>query len=53
MSFLWNLFLYVSAGLFWLVAGISVYHVYKGAYGTNEKVRTHETIVSVLRKAKQ
>jgi len=53
MSMIWSVFLYLSAGLFWLVVGISVYKSGKGALGTNEKVRTHEDIVAVLKPAKR
>lgn len=53
MSTIWSLFLYLSTGLFWLVAGISIFRAFKCATGTNEKIRTHETVLAVLKKSKQ
>lgn len=50
MSILWSFFLYVSTGLFWLVAGISIFRAFKCVSGTNEKIRTHETVAMVLKK---
>lgn len=52
MSIIWSLFLYLSAGLFWVVVSMSVFQIIRRAVGTNEKVRTAETVVTVLRKVK-
>ncbi len=50
MSMIWNVFIHVSALLFWALMCAGAYRAFKSAMGTNEKVRTHENVVTVLKK---
>jgi hypothetical protein len=49
MNMAWSIFIHVSALLFWALMCAGAYRAFT-ARGTNEKVRTHEDVVSVLRK---
>lgn len=48
-----DVFLWGSAALFWAVVACALYRGYRKRRGTNEKVRTEEKVVAVLKGAQK
>jgi len=43
-----EIFVYVSAGLFWGLICLTIYSIFIRGRGLNDKIRTHEKVVTVL-----